>query len=110
MSWSAEIEAGFGDLLAGVGEPVIWTDDLGVLHLDGTGALPLVLFKQPGQLILSDMQISDEYAMEYRAADLVGIKRGDRVGIIGRTFQVRDILDGDDKVLRTARLKRIDGC
>lgn len=109
-AWTAEIGAGFGDLLDAVGEDVQWTDSYGVLHTSADGTWPQALFKAPGTLILSEMQISDEYAMEYREADFSGIERGDRVGIQGMTFQIREILPGDDQVLKTARLKRIVGC
>ena len=52
------------------------------------------------------MQISDEYAIEYRHADFVGLSSGAILGVIGRTFRVKDILQGDDPVLRVANLVR----
>ena len=110
MSWSTEIEAGFGDLLDAVGEPVQWLDGFGVIHVDAAGALPCALFKRPGQLILGDMQITDDYAMEYREADFADLRHGDDVTIAGLRLRVREILQGEDPVLKTARLKRLDGC
>ena len=110
MTWSAEIEAGFGDLLADVGEEVQWTDEFGVLHLNADGTLPRALFKRPGQLVLSDMQISDEYAIEYRVADFGTIVHNDLITVTGMRFRVRsDPMQGDDPVLKVALLTRLDG-
>ena len=100
MPWSAEIAAGFGDLLDAVGEDVQWTDPYGVLQSGRA------LFKAPGQFIASSMQISDEYSMEYRDSDFVGLARDALVGILGSTFRVKDILPGDDPVLKVANLAR----
>ncbi len=108
MNWSAEIEAGFGDLLRDVGEDVLWTDAVGVLHLNDDGTPKRALFKAPGQLILSNMQISDEFAIEYREADFVGLAHGDELRMHDRRFTVRTVLQGDDPVLRTATLTRLD--
>lgn len=107
MTWSAEIESGFGDLLSEVGEPIEWTDGFGVFHQDVSGGLPLALFKRPGQMILSDMQITDEYAIEYRESDFPGLAHGDGIGVQEMFFIVREVLQGDDPVLKTARLKLI---
>ena len=110
MTWSAEIEAGFGDLLSEVGEAVQWTDAAGVLQLNDDGTLKTALLKRPGQLVLGDMQISDEYAIEYREADFAGLSRTDLIGVCGMRFRVREILQGDDPVLKTARLVLLGDC
>ena len=104
MTWSAEIEAGFGDLLATVGEDVQWTDQFGVLHVNDDGTYPRCLFRRPGERVLSDFQISNDYEAEYREADFPGIARNDTLGIDGMTFRIRDILQGSDPVLKIARL------
>lgn len=106
MTWSTEIALGFGDLLSAVGVGVQWVNEFGALQTNADGSLPLALLKQPGQMILSDMQITDEYAIEYRDADFVGLTSGALIGVQSMTFRVKEVLQGDDPVLKTARLAR----
>ena len=91
----------------------MFTEDLAVLFADfgvtaTFGSLSAqVVHDMPGQSILGDMQITDDYSITYASTDLAGLNRGSVVTVDGIVYTVREKpLHLDDGRLLKAALKR----
>ncbi len=88
------------------------TEDLSPLFADFAvpavyGAVTAqVLLDMPDQAIFGDTQYSTEYAITYRASDLMGLKHGDAITVNGTAYTVREVKFLDDGQLKTAALKK----
>jgi riboflavin synthase alpha subunit len=79
--------------------------DFGVIAYTVSGAAQ-VLMDMPGQQILHDMQISNDYAITYLSYGLPGLKYGDPITVNGITYTVREITALDDGALTHATLSK----
>jgi hypothetical protein len=63
-------------------------------------------FNEPGERVLGDMQISDQYSIEFPASALPGLTSGAAVQVDGSPFQVREVLPQDDGAIAIAMLEK----
>ena len=90
----------------------MFTEDLSPLFADfgmpaQYGSLTAtVLLDMPDQQIFGDMQISTEYAITYKSADLAGLKRGDSITVNAVAYSVREVTKLDDGALLHATLSK----
>lgn len=100
MTWKTEAAAAFGEMAAVFGVLAQWTDGIGRQHTAN------VLFVEPAQDILSGMQITSEYGIDFDPASLPGIKHGNSLTVDGIAYTVREILAAEDGITSRANLKR----
>ena len=79
--------------------------DFGVTCVYGSQSA-LVLLDQPGELVLSDAQLTVDYQMTYASTDLSGLKHGDSVTVDGVAYTVRVPKPIEDGRFKVAGLKR----
>ncbi len=88
----------------------MFDEDLSVLFADFAvtctfGSLTaLVVFDQPDEAFVSNMQIITEYQMTYKSGDLAGLKHGSVVSINGTSYSVKDVRKINDGALTVAGL------
>lgn len=64
----------------------------------------LVIFDQPDNAFVSNMQVLTEYEMTFKTGDLPGLKHLSVVSINGTNYSVKDVRQINDGALSTAGL------
>lgn len=66
-----------------------------------------VLFDAQTEAMFGDETLSNEYTITYPVTALVGIKKGDRGTVDGKSYRVREVRLKDDGRLVVAALSRV---
>ena len=88
----------------------MFSEDLSVLFADFAvdctfGSITAqVVFDQPDDAFVSNMQVITEYQMTYKTGDLPGLKHLSVVSINGQTYSVKDVRKLNDGGLSIAGL------
>lgn len=91
-----------------------FTEDLGAFFSEADFAVPLtwgllsaeVILDAPDEEIIDGRVLSREYAITYRAAQLVGLAGGQTVTVDGNTYTVREVTALDDGKIMRATLRK----
>ncbi|MFZ6871157.1 head-tail joining protein [Undibacterium sp. Di27W] len=100
-NWRLLVKENFKGLTDYAGAEVVFTGTDGVVHT------ARVMYSEPSVAVLSAMQISDDYAIEYDPDDLPGLKHRSRITVKNISFTVREITNQtDDGITYRATLQK----